>query len=340
MSELKIKILEETFNNAFNIERFSKFIKEFFNEPKMFPSRRSDAVWKEYNEHISAYYKIANYFDIEDNKLLVLAVEIKKDKSVERARTMQRNFVSKVLDQNGFEAAIVAFYNPTELNWRLSFVRLDYSFTDKGLELDLTPARRYSYLVGALEPNHTAKSQLLPIFGNDKVNPTIDEIERAFTVEKVTKEFFEQYKEKYIQLKEYLEQDDSFIKEAELLGFEVPKFAEQFSKKLLGQLAFLYFLQKKGWLGVRILPQNRMLLEQEFQKIYMNQDSAHQKVLDKVFEKTNDTVRKIIPSVLLDLTEHEAELFSDCFVNTEHEEEWGAGDKRFIIKLFETTSVA
>lgn len=336
MNAAKIRILEDTFNQSFSLEQFNRFTKEFFNEPEMFPYQRKTGIWKEYTEHISAYYKIANYKDENENKLIVLAVEIKKDKSVERARTMQRNFISKVLDENGYEAAIVAFYNPSELNWRLSFVRLDYSFTDKGLELDLTPARRYSYLVGESEPNHTAKAQLLPIFENDKENPTVDEIEKAFTVEKVTKEFFEQYKEKYIELKEYLEQDTSFIEETEKLGFEVPKFSEQFAKKLLGQLAFLYFIQKKGWLGVRILPKDRTLLESEYQSIYFQQDDAHRKILDRVFEKDKTGKRKIIAKQLVALNDHEAELFSDCFVDTEHEEEWGAGNKRFIIKLFNT----
>lgn len=336
MNTAKIRILESTFNHSFELQQFKRFIKEFFNEPEIFPDSRKIGIWKEYMDHISAYYKVGKYEDSEENSLIILAVELKRGKSVERARAMQRSFISKLLEENDFEAAIVAFYAPNETTWRLSFVRLDYTFTDKGLQLDLTPARRYSYLVGEGEPNHTAKAQLLPIFENDKINPSLDEIEKAFSVEKVTKDFFKQYKEKYIQLKEYLETDSAFIKESEKLGFKVEKFAEQFSKKLLGQLAFLYFLQKKGWLGVRILPEGRMLLESEYQKIYYRQDDAHRKVLEKVFEKVDVGKRKIIAKNLMELTEHEAALFSDCFVGTEHEQQWGEGNIQFIKQLFDT----
>ena len=196
MNTAKLKILEETFKNKFDIQRFKKFTREFFNEPEMLPETRRIGIWREYEEHVAAYYTIAKYTDSEDNSMIIMAVELKKDRSVERARSMQRNFISKVLDENGLEAAIVAFYSEDEPSWRLSFVRLDYSFTDKGIELDLTPARRFSYLVGENEPNHTAQSQLLTIFEDDTKNPTLEEIEESFSVEKVTKDFFNQYKDK------------------------------------------------------------------------------------------------------------------------------------------------
>lgn len=288
MSTAKIDILKETFENEFNIDNFKRFIREFFNELELLPEKRRIGIWREYSDHINSYYNIANYTDREDNKLIVLAVELKTNTSIDRARSMQRNFISKILDENNLEAAIVAFYTENNPSWRLSFVRLDYSFTDKGIALDLTPARRYSYLVGKNEPNHTAQAQLLDIFQDDKQNPTLDEIETAFSVEKVTKDFFNQYKAKYLDLKEYLENNDSFRKEASKLGFTVNKFSEQFAKKLMGQLAFLYFLQKKGWLGVRIMPDDHTFTLDEFKKIYGIQDDIHKNILAKVFKRTSD----------------------------------------------------
>lgn len=47
---------------------------------------------------------------------------------------------------------------------------------------------------------------------------------------KITRDFFIQYKEKYLDLKEHLEKNDIFIGEAEKLGFEIGKFSEQFAK--------------------------------------------------------------------------------------------------------------
>lgn len=333
MSNVKLNILEDTFENQFNIDSFKKFIREFFNEPKMLPDVRYTGIWREYSDYIKSYYTIATYSDRNDNNLIVMAVELKKDTSIDRARSMQRNFISKILDDRNLEAAIVAFYTENQPSWRLSFVRLDYSFTDKGIKLELTPARRYSYLVGENEPNHTAKAQLLPIFQDDKHNPTLDEIENAFSVEKVTKDFFNQYKEKYLDLKDYLENDTSFINETKKLGFKLEKFSEQFAKKLMGQLAFLYFLQKKGWLGVKIVP--KVLNIEEFKEIYESQEEVNKRVLEKVFKKTKEGVIKLSGKELDKLDEHEAELLSDCFKDTKYDMPWGSGNKKFVREIFD-----
>ena len=42
---------------------------------------------------------------------------------------------------------------------------------------ELTPAKRYSYLVGMNEPNHTAQEQLIDILEDDMNNPTLSYIE-------------------------------------------------------------------------------------------------------------------------------------------------------------------
>lgn len=332
--ETKVTFLKSVLESPYDQIKFQKFTMEFLNEPDMLQAIRRTDVGAEYEKHIEDYAVIAKYEDNDGNKIIVLSVTLHKNRSVEHARTLQRNFISKFLEQQNSDAAIVAFYSNEEVYWRLSFVRLDYTFTDKGLALDLTPAKRFSYLVGVGEPSHTAQAQLLPILENDIDNPTIDEVEKAFSVEKVTKDFFELYKDKYLQLKDYLEQDEAFINETKKLGFEVPKFAEQFSKKLLGQLAFLYFIQKKGWLGVRILPENHILSDNEYQAIYMKNDEPRKKVLEKVFIPIENEQRKISSQALLGLNDYETELFSDCFVNTPFHQPWGRGERKFISTIF------
>ena len=111
---------------------------------------------------------------------------------------------------------------------------------------EFTPAKRYSFLVGKYEKTHTAKNQLLPLLQNISNNPAIEELEAAFSIEKVTDDFFNQYKDLYIKLYEHFENDNKVKVEFEKAGIDNTRF----TKKLLGQIVFLYFLQKKGWLGV------------------------------------------------------------------------------------------
>jgi adenine-specific DNA-methyltransferase len=81
--------------------------------------------------------------------------------------------------------------------------------------------------------------------------PNINEIEKIFSVEKVTKEFFDNYKWLYAKLKEAFEKDRIFAFVKERYNQGDPHFTENFVKKLLWQIVFLYFLQKKWWLGVQ-----------------------------------------------------------------------------------------
>lgn len=331
MNIAKIKILEEMLENSFAIDQYKKFAREFFNKLDIYPASKRTGIWREYGNHIQSYHTIGKYKDSEDNGILIMAVELKRGSSVERARSMQRNFISRVLDENNLDAALVAFYSENESSWRLSFVRLDYTFTDKGLDIELTPAKRYSYLVGKNEPSHTAIKQLLTILEKDTVNPTLDEIEDAFSVEKVTKDFFAQYKEKYLDLKEYLEKNKEFQIESEKLGFKVEKFAEQFSKKLMGQLAFLYFLQKKGWLGVKIVP--KFISKQDLSEIYNASDEIDKRILEKVYIRDSDNNYNLNIGLISSkkFSDHEADILSNIFiVNEKYNNKWGSGYKKFI----------
>lgn len=324
---VKRQLLEETFNKPFDIDRFTKFTKEFFNKPDILtPEKKIDKVWKEYWYYVDSYRHIARFTDSNKNKIIILAVQLKKGPSVERARSMQRNFISKLISDSQYDAAIVAFYSENEPAWRLSFVRLDYEFTDKGIKLDLTPAKRYSFLVGEEEPIHTVQKQMLPLFEREDYNPTLDEIEQAFSVETVTKDFFDKYREKYFDLKEYLDNNETFKEEALRHNFT----SEEFAKKLMGQLVFVYFLQKKGWLGVKIVPKE--LSEKEFKNIFYAQNRVGKNVLLKVFRQTPNGEFKL--GNVQRLTDDEADIVAGCFKSTSFEKPWGSGTKTFIRDIF------
>lgn len=247
----KSEIFETVLTGAYDNGVFVNFVQEFLNDMELIAPTAYKKVFNNFSYYVDGYYHIGNYTGNDGNKIAVFSVALRKGDSVERARTMQRNFVKPLLENSVCAGALVAFYTLEEPEkWRLSFIRLDYEFSKGKVTGKLTPARRYSYLVGKGEPCNTAKQRLFPIFNDDNNNPSIDDLEEAFSVEKVTNEFFQQYCEKYHQLREFLEANDDFIQEAQYRNFT----SEQFAKKLLGQIVFLYFIQKKGWLGVDAIP--------------------------------------------------------------------------------------
>jgi hypothetical protein len=252
------KLIRETFQNHFDENRFRLFARNLFNEldeSKVF-AYQGQYIPDAYKDHVRRYKRLGKYIDPDGAALDVLVVSLKRDTAIDRARTMQRNFIAWYLKHRGEkEAAVVAYHTDGLEDWRFSYVRMDYR-TGQGetgkvrVKTDLTPARRYSFLVGTNEPNHTAQQQLLPILMDDRSNPTLAELEKVFTIESVTREFFERYKELFLRLKEEL---DVLVEKDRRIGADFTAKNIQtadFAKKLLGQIVFLYFLQKKGWLGV------------------------------------------------------------------------------------------
>ena len=122
-----IKLLDETFNNDFNNENFFKFIKELFN--KFLISKRdcTQYISKEYQEYINSFEKIGDYKDNSGKEIEVLIVKLNKTSSRDRARTMQRNFISNWLGKTEKDAALVAFYGDDPQDWRFSFVKMEHN---------------------------------------------------------------------------------------------------------------------------------------------------------------------------------------------------------------------
>ncbi len=248
-------IIRSVFSSEFDERSFQKFIANLLVTHKPTYSLRDNKFVKDSFKSFILKYEIVGYFeDKEGNKIDILQVTLSNSTSLERARTAQRNFVADYLKTNNKNAALVAFVpSKKEGDWRLSFIKLEYLLKlDEGkikTEEDITPAKRWSFLVGENEGSHTAQSRFIDLLISED-EPNLAEIESAFDIEKVTKEFFDKYVELFFQLQEHLEdliQKDDAIKK----DFKEKEISSvDFAKKTLGQIVFLYFLQKKGWFGV------------------------------------------------------------------------------------------
>jgi type I restriction-modification system DNA methylase subunit len=256
-----VKLIRDTFENSFDKGSFinlTKNLVKYLDDSKNF-TYQGNIIPDAYDQSIQTLERVGKYEDADNNKIDVLIVRLKKEYSLERARTMQRNFVAWYLNgSRGGElkdAALVAFVSPDDRDWRFSLVRMDYNLVESPtgrvkVEKELTPARRYSFLVGESESSHTAQVQLLPILENDERKPLLSDFEKAFSIEVVTREFFTKYRDLFNDVKDALEdmlnQNSKAREDFEAKNVDPVNFA----KKLLGQVVFLYFLQKKGWLGV------------------------------------------------------------------------------------------
>lgn len=241
-------IITEVFENPFDKDKFSYFIRNLLKNlhPAEF-LRSGYNIPKAFEDFIASYERLGKYEDEEGNLIDVLIIKLKRDHSIDYARSTQRNFVRWYLNDKGKDAALVAFTTEKSSEWRFSFIKMQYSLEKKKDEL--TPAKRSSFLVGESGNSHTAQRQLIDLLKNDHT-PYLSDIEDAFSIEAVSDEFYEKYKALLFNLVDEIEnvvkrdktvKDEFESKEISILNF---------SKKLLGQIVFLYFLQKKGWLGL------------------------------------------------------------------------------------------
>jgi len=250
-------LVRETLQDSFNKERFVSLIKNMLNRIEEAPfTYKGQYIFDDFRDSIKLVERIGKYKGPDEKLMDILVIHLQKETSLERARTKQRNFVSKYLkgSRGGMfkNAALVAFVAPDGENWRFSFIKMEYTFNEKRkVEEEFTPARRYSFLVGKHETSHTAQSRLLSLLLDDEGQPTLKDLEDAFSVEKTTKEFFEKYRDLFLRLEESL--DAILKKDAKVkTDFKAKNVhTVDFAKKLLGQIVFLYFLQKKGWFGVQ-----------------------------------------------------------------------------------------
>ena len=129
-----------------------------------------------------------------------------------------------------------------------------------------TDAKRFTFLFG---PNHscrTAAENFLKLFQQNAEGQRVkvEDIQKAFSVEALSREFFDKYREHYAQFvlhatgKRYVKQANKWEERTEHAPDEAlmrafdddEKRVRDYVKKLLGRIVFLHFLQKKGWMGI------------------------------------------------------------------------------------------
>lgn len=255
MTEQEAKFLiENTLQEDFNRTNFIRFISNLLSKP-IIEKEKPYYIWvrEAFKKNIEKYEKVSDFSDEQGRRIGVLIVYLIEE-STYNSRTFQRNFALNYIKDNNKDGVLIAYVIPGKEDWRFSFVKLESevkrNVQGRVIDVDIyTPAKRASFLVGKKENSHTAKQQFLPLICMEQL-PRFEDIEEAFSIEEVTKEFFNKYEKLYDRVEKALtteiEKDNSLKKEFQ----EKQITTSDFSKKLLGQIVFLYFLQKKGWFGI------------------------------------------------------------------------------------------
>jgi hypothetical protein len=174
---------------------------------------------------------------------------------IEHSKVAIQRYVRKLLTAG--QMALVNFIAPQNNKvWRLTLIAKDSELTEQGIKEKTTHAKRYTYLLGPSETCKTAAERFELLSTEKEI--TFQTLVKAFSVEKLSKAFIDEYTEHYKKFCNYL-QESNFRKSVFKISFpenatneekeKACKPIRDFVKKLLGRIVFLYFVQKKGWLG-------------------------------------------------------------------------------------------
>ncbi len=188
--------------------------------------------------------------------LQIFDVTVSDRVMMEHNRVNIQRLIRAVMDQ--FSCAFMLFHyeDDTRWDWRFTYCR------KSGNKEETTDSKRYTFLLGPGQSCRTATDNFMALY--DKRNSLeIKDIENAFNVEALSKEFFGKYKAQYEDFVNYMVAPANGMRQhfidtdfdhtgmtADKIRDREEKPIRDYVKKLLGRIVFLHFLQKKGWLGV------------------------------------------------------------------------------------------
>jgi hypothetical protein len=218
--------------DSFSPDKFSRF---FRDKNRSFSPRQEDVRHYD-DENFKNGLKLGEIQFSKTEKLIVCAFQVKQSLSERSGKKAQYEKGKKILKDTQSDAGIFIFYDSTG-NFRFSLI---YPETI-GNRRQWSSFRRFTYFVSREFTNKTFLQRI-----GDNEFSSIEKIKDAFSVEKVTKEFYLEYRKLFERLVKDLSSNHTFINEAAKNDINT----ENFAKKLLGQIVFIYFIQKKGWMGV------------------------------------------------------------------------------------------
>ena len=283
---------EKIFNSPYDLNLFAKeVLNPVFGsnfQMNMSPVPASVELNKSESNVISKVL-IYGKIELEDlTEITCYEIHLHENSKIEYSKVAIQRYVRKLLG-NG-QAALINFVNPANKNiWRFTYIANERTINEKGERVSkLVNSKRYTYLLGTYESCKTAAERFDILSKEQSI--TMETLTKAFSVEKLSKSFFDEYLRHYDNFVAYL--TNSNFKTSVFSGDE--KAIRDFSKKLLGRIVFLYFVQKKGWLGATDLEykdglQNFMT---EFYNLAGANDAFYNNFLKTLFFETLNKSRK------------------------------------------------
>ena len=238
--------LRNLFQSSFNLAQWYSFLQYFFNaselkeKPERIIASTSDEGYYLGNINTSDSYRIGLFhYNIRQGSVANKLVGL---------RNLVKSFINPTWGE--FDAALVIFDSGD--HWRLSFIC--------DIKGEATSPKRYTYVFGSDDLLYRTPIERFNFL--KKKGISFENLRTAFSVEALSDEFFDKYREQYADFIQYVT-GKRFVKvgskwEEKILGEPDTALMQAFNhnekkirdyvKKMMGRITFLHFLQRKGWM--------------------------------------------------------------------------------------------
>lgn len=260
--------IQQLFQLKYDQHEWKQFLSQAFSDARFLSTPE---VLTGINSDVATQALHLGYIALNENgierSIAIYDVTLAPGIILERNRVGLRNLLRKYWKD--IDAAFIVYHRPNSStssleNWRFTYVSELSGFDAEGELVKVkTEPKRYTYILGEGESCRTA-AERFSIIAKKGSQTTLEDVKEAFSVEKLSKSFFDEYKEHYqnfvdfftgkrlVKIKNKWEEKQTGKANSQLAyifnGDE--KAIRDFNKKLLGRIVFLYFIQKKGWMGV------------------------------------------------------------------------------------------
>jgi len=251
------------------IENFTpeKFVRFFREKNRAFVPRQEELT--QYNdENFKSGLKLGEV-KFDDSEFTICAFKASQPLSERSGKKLQYEKGKKVLKETQSDAGVFIFYGK-DGNFRFSLIYANYM----GRKRDWSTFRRFTYFVSKEFTNKTFLQRI-----GDGDFPSLEKIKDAFSVEKVTEEFYEDIANWYF----WAVQHSTFPKDAE----EEENGRNIAVIRLITRIIFIWFMREQG-----LVPKN--LFEEKsisamLEEISPESSTYYQAILQNLFFATLNT---------------------------------------------------
>lgn len=239
-------ILRKLFQSSFNLTQWYTFLQYFFNATEL-----KEGPEKIIGSTSDNGYYLGNIDTTDSYRIGLFHYNITKG-SVANRRVGLRNLVKSFINPTWgeFDAALVVFDSSD--HWRLSFIC--------DIKGEATSPKRYTYVFGSDDLLYRTPIERFNFL--KKKGISFENVKTAFSVEALSDEFFDRYREQYADFIQYItgkrfvkvgsKWEEKRLSEPNAALMEAFDYNEKkirdYVKKMMGRITFLHFLQRKGWI--------------------------------------------------------------------------------------------